>query len=73
MKNTSSSVRYKKIKGKRKPLCDYLGKCRNIAYREVYPSLLGGKNKSKGWSYLCKKHYLQERKRLKNKLPCCPV
>ena len=64
-------VRYKK---KRKaPLCDYKGECENLAYREVYPSLLKGSKKNKGWSYLCRKHYEQEQKRFKNKLPACGI
>jgi len=31
--------------------CDYYGTCKNKAYREVFPSLLGGKYKNRGWSY----------------------
>lgn len=53
--------------------CDYDGKCKNKAYREVYPCLLGGKHKNRGWSYLCQKHYFQEQKRFKNKLPSATV
>ncbi|MBI2670588.1 hypothetical protein HYX18_01240 [Candidatus Woesearchaeota archaeon] len=53
----------------RKTKCDYEGNCNNKAYAEVYPSLLGGKYKGRGWSYLCKKHYSQELKRFKEKLP----
>jgi len=63
------TVRCKMIRGKRKPLCDHGGDCNNIAYAEVYPSLLGGKHKNKGWSYLCRNHLKQEQKRFKNKLP----
>lgn len=51
--------------------CDYEGICKNKAYKEVYPSMLGGKYKNKGWSYLCRKHFLQEKKRFKGKLPYC--
>lgn len=51
------------------PKCDYYGNCKNKAYREVFPSLLGGKYKNRGWSYLCRKHYHQEQKRFKGKLP----
>ncbi len=51
------------------PHCDYNGTCKNKAYREVFPSLLGGKHKNRGWSYLCRKHYYQEQKRFKGKLP----
>ena len=54
------------------PICDYEGKCKNKAYCEVYPCLLGGKYENKGWSYLCKKHYYQEKRRL-GKLPSCNV
>lgn len=53
--------------------CDYEGVCKNKAYREVYPSLLKGRYKDKGWSYLCKKHYYQEQKRFKGKLPNCDL
>ena len=59
-------------KGKnRTPKCDYEGTCKNKAYREVYPCMLGRKHKNRGWSYLCRKHFYQERKRSKNKLPYC--
>ena len=57
--------------------CDFEGKCKNKAYAEVYPSLLrfSGKKykkfKGRGWSYLCRKHYFQEQKKFKNKLPAC--
>ena len=51
------------------PKCDFLGKCRNKAYREVYPMLMKGRFKRRGWSYLCRKHYYQEQKRFKGKLP----
>lgn len=56
-----------------KLMCDYEGKCKNKAYREVYPSFLGGKYKNKGWSYLCKNHYHQEQKKFKEKLPNCDI
>ena len=49
--------------------CDYQGTCKNKAYAEVYPSILGGKHKGRGWSYLCRKHFFQEEKIFKNKLP----
>ena len=29
---TKSTIRYKKFKGKRVPLCDYEGTCKNKAY-----------------------------------------
>ena len=53
--------------------CDYEGKCKNKAFREVYPSLLGGKYKKRGLSYLCRKHYYQEQKRFKGKLANCDI
>lgn len=56
---------------KKWPGCDYKGKCQNKAFMEVYPSLLGGKCRNKGWNYLCRKHYNQEQNYLKGKLPHC--
>jgi len=56
-----------------KAKCDYGGECKNKAYAEVYPSLMGGKFKGSGWSYLCRKHLQQEQKRFKGKLPWCTV
>lgn len=53
--------------------CDYQGTCKNKAYVEVYPGMLGGKHKDQGWSYLCRKHYKQEQEKFKNKLPACTV
>ncbi|GAF99282.1 unnamed protein product [marine sediment metagenome] len=67
-----TTTRYKRLKGKKVPLCDYHGICKNKAYREVYPFFLK-KYKIKGWSYLCKKHFEQELKKFKGKLPCCDV
>lgn len=64
-----STVRHKIIKHKKRPLCDYQGKCNNLAYKEVYPCLLGGKHKKRGWSYLCKKHFIKEKKKYRGKLP----
>ena len=54
--------------GKEFVCCDFKGKCTNKAYAEVFPGAL---NKNKGWCYLCRKHYYQEEKRLKWKLPAC--
>ena len=54
---------------KRYPHCDFEGICKNKAYAEVFPSMLGGKHKDRGWSYLCRKHYYQQEKRYKWKLP----
>lgn len=53
--------------------CDYHGICKNKPYREVYPSYLSGKYNRKGWSYLCRKHYTEEQKRFKGKLPYCSL
>jgi len=66
------SIRYKIVKGKKRPLCDYNRNCENLAFREVY-SDLGKKRKYSGWSYLCKKHFKKEQKRLKGKLANCNV
>jgi len=57
------------LNGKRVHICDYYGKCTNKAYKEVYPMLMG----KKGWSYLCRRHFEQEKKRLKGKLPYCSI
>jgi len=70
-KNVDSILRFKKIKnGKEFLCCDFRGKCTNFAYAEVYPDIMKN-SKKKGWSYLCRKHYFQEQKRLKWKLPAC--
>ena len=45
--------------------CDFRGKCKNKAFREVYPSLLGGKFKNEGWNYLCRRHFYEEQKKFK--------
>ena len=49
--------------------CDYHGTCKNKPYKEVYLFLLGGEYESKGWNYLCRKHFFQEQKHFKGKLP----
>ena len=67
-----STIRYRILKGKRKPLCDYPGNCKNLAFKEVYPDL-GKKKSSAGWSYLCRKHFTQEQIRLGKKLPYCTL
>ena len=70
-KKVDSTIRFKILKnGKEFPCCDFKGKCTNIAYAEVYPFAMKN-SKKKGWSYLCKKHYSEEQKRLKWKLPAC--
>ncbi len=51
--------------GKEFVCCDFKGICTNKAYAEVFPK---GKHV---WHYLCKKHYYQEERRLKWKLPAC--
>lgn len=73
-KETDSIIRFKRLKnGKEFPCCDFGGNCTNIAYAEVYPDLMKNR-KNKGWSYLCKKHYYEEQKRLKwNLLACLKV
>ena len=68
---TESIMTFKILKnGREFPCCDFKGKCTNIAYAEVYPFAMKN-SKKKGWSYLCRKHYLEEQKRLKWKLPAC--
>jgi hypothetical protein len=60
-----NTIRFKVSKNKKEfPCCDWKGVCTNKAYAEVYPI-----NKKSSWSYLCKKHYNQEQKRLNWKLP----
>ena len=66
--NCDSTIRLKIVKGKEFPCCDFKGKCTNKAHAEVYQMAMKN-SKKKSWSYLCKKHYLQEEKRLKWKLP----
>jgi len=73
MSNKRISPLTKIVHGKRVPICDYKGTCTNIAYREVYPMLLKGKEKKEGWSYLCRKHFEQEKKKFKGKLPYCSL
>ena len=34
-----STIRYKRLNGKKVALCDYHGTCKNKAYAEVYPEL----------------------------------
>ena len=65
-----TAPKYKVINGKRVPLCDYQGKCLNKAYKEVYRLILNGDS---SWSYLCKKHFEQEKKRFKGKLTYCSI
>ncbi|MEK6913164.1 MAG: hypothetical protein AABW47_00645 [Nanoarchaeota archaeon] len=68
---SATTLRFKKLTNKREvPCCDFQGQCTNNAYAEVYP-FLGKKRKNKGWSYLCKKHYYEEQKRLNWKLSAC--
>jgi hypothetical protein len=63
-------VRFKVLHNKKFPCCDFYGECTNKAYAEVYP-FLGKNRKNKGWNYLCKKHYIQEQRKFKGKLPAC--
>ena len=70
-KDVDSTIRFKVLKnGKKFPCCDFKGDCTNIAYAEVYPCAMKN-SKKKGWNYLCRKHYFEEQKRLKWKLPAC--
>ncbi len=70
-KMVDSIIRFKRLKNRKEfPCCDFYGDCTNMAYAEVYPSVMKNSKKN-GWSYLCKKHYLEEQKRLKWKLPAC--
>ena len=72
-KKSHSTIRFKILKdGKEFPCCDYQIKWTNLAYAEVYLFLMKN-NKKKGWSYLCRKHYLEEQNRLKGKLPSCLI
>jgi len=70
-KKIDSIMRFKVLgNGKEFPCCDFGGKCTNFAYAEVYLFMM--KNiKKKGWSYLCRKHYFEEQKRFRGKLPAC--
>ena len=56
--------------GNLRPCCDFNGNCTNVAYAEVYPFIMK-KSRKKGWSYLCRKHYYEEQKRLCWRLPAC--
>ena len=71
MENSSESE--KKIEEERPMHCDFEGICKNKSYREVYPSLMGGKHRGRGWNYLCRKHYFQEQKIYKGKLPSADI
>ena len=63
-------VKYKILNGRKVPVCDFEGKCKNKASKEVYPGLLF---KNAGWANLCEKHFQEEQKRLKNKLVYWPI
>ena len=52
---------FNEIKNYYLPTCDWRGKCKNKAFREVYPKL--SKINKKGWSFLCRKHFYQELKK----------
>lgn len=68
-----STIKYKIVKGRKRPLCDYHGTCKNLAYKEVYLFLLKEKYKDTGRSYLCKEHFKQENKKFRGKLPCSSI
>ena len=65
-------IKHKIIDHKRRPLCDYNGNCKNLAFKEVYPNL-DKKNEEHYWCYLCKKHFYKERKKRKGKLTYCSI
>lgn len=69
-KDKRTSPMYKVLNVKRVPVCDYDGICTNRAYKEVYPI---SKGKNNGWCFLCRRHFEQEHKKLKEKLPYCSV
>ena len=70
-KKVGSIIKFKILrKGREFPCCDFEGRCTNITYAEVYPCAMKN-NRRKGWSYLCRKHYFDEQKLLKWKLPAC--
>lgn len=62
--NIKNTIRYKIINGKKRPLCDHEGNCKNLAFKEVYPNL-GKRKEDSGWRYLCKKYFEQEQKNSK--------
>ena len=41
--------------------------------KKFYPLSLKKKHEEMSWSYLCRKHFKQELKRLNGKLPHCSV
>jgi len=45
--------------------CDFEGRCKNKAFREIYPRLLDRRGKNRGWSYLCRKHFYEEQRRFR--------
>lgn len=61
------------MKSKNKEHCDYRGECKNKAHREVYQCMLAGAKEDVGWSYLCRKHFTHEVKKLRGKLPYCTL
>lgn len=65
MKNNISN---KKLNSKKVPKCDYHGTCKNKAFKEVYSP-----GKKMTWSYLCRKHFEQEKKKFKGKLGYCSI
>jgi hypothetical protein len=65
-------IKYKIKNHKKRPLCDYKGNCKNFAFKEVYPNM-GKENEEHYWCYLCKKHFIQEKKRFKGKLVYCSI
>ena len=69
---SKNNIKFKIINRKKRPLCDYHGTCNNLAFKEVYLMLMK-KTKNKGWNYLCRKHFKQEKKKFRGKLPYCSI
>jgi hypothetical protein len=68
MKDKEAKPSFIKIEDKKTLTCDYEGGCKNKAHKKVFPSWMDEKQRESSWSYLCKKHFDQERKALKSKL-----
>lgn len=68
MKDKVTEKKPTKIEDKKTLTCDHEGGCKNNAYKKVYPSWMSQEEKDKNWSYLCKKHFEQEKKALKENL-----
>jgi len=67
-----STIRYKIVNKKKRPLCDHNLNCKNLAFKEVYPDL-GKSKEDSGWRYLCRKHFIGEQNKFKGKLAYCGI